>query len=804
MIIKDGLGDTTSFIDQFQFADGTILTPSQLKERGWTVYGSAGNDYLYGGGQMLGYDGDDKINGGNGNDRIDGGKGNDTLYGAAGDDTFVFGRGSGVDTISGTLTTSTVEFGEGIAADDLELVKDGNNFRINIQGTSDSLVIRDWFSSEAAKVGQFTFSDNTMLTAAHMEAKGYSIADDGMTYYGTSSDDLMSGGGGHDTLFGYEGNDTLSGNAGDDALSGGSGSDVLEGGAGFDTLQGDGGNDTYKFGRGGGMDTINNNAADYTTTTDAVEFGEGITSADLDLAKEGYDLRINIAGSTDSLIIRNWFSGDSCKVDQFRFADGTVLTAAQMESMAGKVHGTTGGDSLNGTSANNTMYGYGGDDNLSAGAGDDILDGGKGNDTLTGDAGNDTYKFGRGSGVDRVSNWASDYASTTDTVEFGAGITVNDLELVIDSAVGYNNLRINIKGSSDSLMIDNWFNGDAYKVDRFLFADGTELTAAQLEAKGCKVYGPYHNGSRGNDRMYGYLGDDTYKFGRGSGVDTIVNYARDYATTTDTVEFGAGITAADLKLVKYRDDLRINITGATDSLIMNNWFKGDAYKVDRFKFANGTVMTAAQLEAMGYETSSTIHGTPNDDYLTGSELDDQIIGYEGNDTMIGGAGDDSYIFNPGDGIDTIVDLASANEGNTVVFGQGITPNDLRLEIGSLIIRIGSNGDGVRFDNFDPDDAYGMHAVDRYEFADGTALSYSELIGRGFDITGTPENDQIRGTNVVDRITALQGNDAISSGAGDDIIFAGDGNDILDGGKGADAMRAAPGMIPTSLTMRVMW
>ena len=438
------------------------------------------------------------------------------------------------------------------------------------------------------------------------------------------------------------------------------------------------------------------------------------------------------------------------------------------------------------------MYGYGGDDNLSAGAGDDILDGGKGNDTLTGDAGNDTYKFGRGSGVDRVSNWASDYASTTDTVEFGAGITVNDLELVIDSAVGYNNLRINIKGSSDSLMIDNWFNGDAYKVDRFLFADGTELTAAQLEAKGCKVYGPYHNGSRGNDRMYGYLGDDTYKFGRGSGVDTIVNYARDYATTTDTVEFGAGITAADLKLVKYRDDLRINITGATDSLIMNNWFKGDAYKVDRFKFANGTVMTAAQLEAMGYETSNTIHGTPNDDYLTGSELDDQIIGYEGNDTMIGGAGDDSYIFNPGDGIDTIVDLASANEGNTVVFGQGITPNDLRLEVGSLIIRIGNNGDGVRFDNFDPDDAYGMHAVDRYEFADGTVLSYSELIGRGFDIAGTPENDQIRGTNVVDRITALEGNDAISSGAGDDIIFAGDGNDMLDGGRGADAMTGGTG------------
>jgi len=757
LIIHDGLGEMTSFIDQFKFADGTILTPAQLKARGWTVHGSAGNDYLYGGGQMFGYDGDDKINGSNCNDIIDGGKGNDTIYSAAGDDTYIFGIGSGVDTLSGVMTNNTVAFGEGIAADDLELIQEGNNFRINIQGTSDSLIVKDWFSTEVARIGQFTFSDNTVLTAAQMEAKGYSIADAGITYYGTNNDDLIQGGGGHDKLYGYDGNDTLYGNAGDDSLFGANDNDVFDGGAGFDTLQGDGGNDTYKFGRGNGVDTINNFTTDYATTTDTVEFGEGISSADLDLVKEGSDLRINIAGSTDAFIIKSWFSGDNCKVDQFTFADGTVLTAVQMEAMASKVQGTTGEEAISGTGVNNTIYGYRGDDTLSGGAGDDILDGGAGNDTLMGDAGNDTYTFGRGSGVDRISNWSSDYASTTDTIEFGDGITVNDLELIVDSEVGYNNLRINIKDSSDALMIDNWFAGDAYKIDRFLFADGTELTAAQLEATGCRSYGFYHNGTIGNDRMYGYLGNDTYKFGRGSGVDIIVNHASDYATTTDTLEFGMGITAADLKLVKYLDDLRINITGASDSLIINNWFQGDANKVDRFTFANGTVMNAAQLEAMGYETNNTIYGTPNDDYLIGSDLDDQIIGYEGNDTVIGGGGND---------------IIEGGAGNDII--DGGTGADTMIG--------GTGDDTYVVDNID--DAVTENAS---EGIDEVQSSLSYTLGANLENLFLTGSDAVNGSgNELDNL--LIGNSAdnvLSGGVGNDTIAGGTGNDTLYGEAGDD-------------------
>ena len=82
--------------------------------------------------------------------------------------------------------------------------------------------------------------------------------------------------------------------------------------------------------------------------------------------------------------------------------------------------------------------------------------------------------------------------------------------------------------------------------------------------------------------------------------------------------------------------------------------------------------------------------------------------------------------------------------------------------------------------FDPNDAYGPHALDTIRFVDGTALTYSQLIDKGFDLTGTSGADTMTGTNAVDRITGLVGNDTLSGGAGDDtyIVNLGDGVDTV--------------------------
>ena len=110
---------------------------------------------------------------------------------------------------------------------------------------------------------------------------------------------------------------------------------------------------------------------------------------------------------------------------------------------------------------------------------------------------------------------------------------------------------------------------------------------------------------------------------------------------------------------------------------------------------------------------------------------DTLNGGKGNDVLNGGAGNDTYVFNQGDGVDIIDDTASADEGNTLVFGEGITADSLRLSYqqsgvsGQLQIGINEN-DKIQLTNFDPNDAYGTHAIETFQFADGT-FSYLQPI-----------------------------------------------------------------------------
>ncbi|MBN1364873.1 MAG: putative Ig domain-containing protein [Syntrophaceae bacterium] len=794
-------------VDHFVFADGTVLNANELLSLGLTLHGSPGNDeFSLGdwGGQAFGYGGDDTITGSLTSDTIDGGAGKDTLWGKGGGDTYVFGIGSGQDTIwSGNYQLNynlkdTIFFGGGITTDNLVMVKQYDDLIIDVTGTSDSLIIEDWFKGYD-QFYQFKFDDNVLISASQIGE-----------------------------IFNY---------TGDNLLYGGDGDDTLEGGAGNDYLEGGKGNDTYKFGIGDGVDTISNYAVDYASTTDTVEFDPGITVNDLRLMLEtcyyrehsyagtrsSYTLRINIKGNPDTLIIQENYDYDgSYNVDKFKFADGTVLNAEQMYELAFANRITTFIDvphEYEGSVDNDQIEGSMGDDYLYGYEGDDTLEGSAGNDTLSGGSGNDTYKFNIGDGVDTIYNSSYDYQSSIDTVEFGEGITPYDLELLSEAGGSYywsTSLRINIKGTSDSLIISSWFDGyggdfSCYKVDRFQFADGTVLTAEQLEALCCQVYGSMAgdnlpgssgddimfgyagddilqgkagddtlDGGEGNDKLYGQAGNDTYRFGIGGGVDRISNSSSDYALTTDTVEFSEGITVNDLELVRdnglmlhtigdYSNywysvteaDLRINIKGTSDSLIIQNWFNDDTYKVDQFKFADGTVLTAAQLESIG----CTVYGSQFDDSYIGGYYTARadcshryfcsyLGGSIGNDIIYGCAGDDIYSFGIGSGIDEIFNYSDDYTWATdkVLFGAGTSAASLKTYKydDDLLIKINGNYDittnpvanqttledapfifTVPGDNLDlliikdwfDGDAY---KIDQFQFSDGTILTAEQM------------------------------------------------------------------------------
>ncbi|MFT4174272.1 MAG: calcium-binding protein, partial [Rhodocyclaceae bacterium] len=297
----------------------------------------------------------------------------------------------------------------------------------------------------------------------------------------------------------------LLGGEGDDRLYGEAGDDVLDGGTGNDWLYGGGGNNTYLFGRGDGQDIVR---ASYDVTANRVstlQLKAGISPSDLALKQvadndmgSSYALEVSIVGTTDKVTLNGFFYQDSVTtaysmVQQIRFDDGTVWSMQDILShlyagtaAADTLTGTTGADTISGGAGNDTLYGRAGNDVLLGGegddrlygeAGDDTLNGGAGNDTLSGGLGSDTYVFGRGDGSDAIVE--DDTSSTAvDTLRFSWDVAYDQLWLKRSGS----NLEVSIVGSFDKVVVNNWYSGARYHVERFEAGDGKVLLDSQVDA----------------------------------------------------------------------------------------------------------------------------------------------------------------------------------------------------------------------------------------------------------------------------------------------------------------------------------
>lgn len=145
------------------------------------------------------------------------------------------------------------------------------------------------------------------------------------------------------------------------------------------------------------------------------------------------------------------------------------------------------------------------------------------------------------------------------------------------------------------------------------------------------------------------------------------------------------------------------------------------------------------------------------DALYGNDGNDTLQGGTGNDILNGGAGRDTYLFNQGDGIDRIYDDDSGPEKSILVFGPGVDKDAIKLRTGSLLLDLGDD-DAIHIENFDQANPLGTQSVASFQFADGTSLSWEQLLQRGFDLDGTEGDDNpLIGTGVADRIDGKGGN-----------------------------------------------
>ncbi|HFD81385.1 MAG TPA: hypothetical protein ENK05_13485, partial [Gammaproteobacteria bacterium] len=584
--------------------------------------------------------------------------------------------------------------------------------------------------------------DNIITTS------GYSIVDAG------AGDDVLLGG---SNGWYRQGGVFLDGNEGDDTLLGSDKEDVLTGGAGFDYVDGRDGADTYLvLAEGRGVDLIADSATmplyqegaevieyrtpylewyyrsiglpdwyerlgtgnlpslppdmarnDYAALEplyqagvidqDTVEFGKGITLADLRLdwgrvvprdalkdafrsfwregdsvhttlditLADGHGVRVVVPhtldpiapleaeypqGIPDDVYLREVSRDLGLGIEQFRFADGTVLSMQDMIALAPpapgfdpqlgvpgeEITGSNAYDTLVGSAGDDVIDGLGGNDSISGGEGNDVIIGGRGRDTLDGGPGDDRFvidgsdsafdSFIGGDGVDRILGGSGD-----DVVRLRSFDAGNSIE-IIDGGPGDN--RIAGTRGYDTIDLSATI---VRNIDRIDGGAGNDILT----------------GTPNDDRIIGGPGRDLLN--GGAGDDTFLIEGTD--TAFDTFNGGEG---RDRILGGAGDDtIRLRGFGVGNSIEIIDGGPGDN------RIAGTRGYDTIDLSATIVRNIDRIDGGAGNDILIGTPNDDRMIGGPGRDLLNGGAGDDTFLI---EGTDTAFDTFNGGEGRDRILG----------------------------------------------------------------------------------------------------------------------------------------
>ncbi|QKE64574.1 hypothetical protein HNE05_14870 [Aquipseudomonas campi] len=698
----------------------------------------------------------------------------ETVQGSADSDNYQFNLGDGelvIDEVSNNPGAEDVlRFGEGILPWELEVRRQGLDLHlVHINGT-DSVVVRNWFSSTDASA---TFStDSTLERIEFFDGWLWTPSDIallGVTSRGSEAADRLSGWSGNDHMFGEGGNDVLDAGAGSNRLYGGAGNDVLkvsatatynslEGGTGNDTLIGSHNSDTYVFNLGDGVDVIKELGSN-TDAVDTLFLGPDITPGDIELRKVGQNLEIVHHNGADKVVVSNWFSSTgsaaafstTSTLERIMFAnpgsewpqqqEWTLQNIAEMGVVS---RGSEGDDTLMGWSGNDHMFGEAGNDVLDAGsgrndlyggAGDDLLkvstaaadnyfEGGAGNDTLIGSHNNDTYVFGVGSGVDVIKE-SGNNSGAEDVLLLDSSIYEPwDIEL---RKVGQN-LEIVHSNGTDKMVVSNWFTSTGSAagfsttstLERIVFTNSGSDWTQQREwtLQNIAEMGVVSRGSEGDDTLRGWLGND-HMFGEAG---------------NDLLDAGSG---------------------------RNSLFGGDGD--DLLK-----VSTAAA-----------------DNYFEGGA---------GNDTLIGSHNNDTYVFGVGSGVDVIKESGNNSGAEDVLLLDSsiYEPWDIELrKVGQNLEIVHSNGtDKMVVSNWftSTGSAAGFSTtstLERIVFTNSGSdwtqqreWTLQNIAEMGVVSRGSEGDDTLRGWLGNDHMHGEDGNDVLDAGSGRNALFGGEGNDLL--------------------------
>ena len=319
-----------------------------------------------------------------------------------------------------------------------------------------------------------------------------------------------------------------------------------------------------------------------------------------------------------------------------------------------------------GTPNDDRLLGTSGSDVLVGGMGNDTLDGGPGSDELIGGSrlndsyrptgeGTDTYLFGRGDGMDTVSNG---YGGDGDVLKFKSGIKPEDI--VVSRGPGSitvwgpndswkkvpDSIILTIRGTSDKVFIPDFHAVQTLgigRVDSVRFTDHPDVVwtpeiisklalLGSTEADDINGYaaGDELRGEAGDDTLRGFRGDDAYQFGKDDGKDIIFESANEGA---DKVVFDQGIRPADVVLIKHlqtppagtAEELVLRVTTGSTEIHDPDFFQGSNAGIESVEFADGTVWSReyilANLQSPVGNIDNFVGTVGNDEYVVDNTKD---------------------------------------------------------------------------------------------------------------------------------------------------------------------------------------
>jgi len=667
-----------------------------------------------------------------GNDVLLGGKGNDILLGGAGLDTYIQTTGDGNDTLidsdrkgriilnkagdtSGNNNTAVSLFigvpGQANTWKSLDgaltLTRDGpgGNWLLSFEGGSIDLgssldqgqLGMRWIDTpvEPQINGSTLLGDRKPLTPEELagqpptdvlgnvrtgDTPENNRAD---TLSGSANNDHIQSLGGNDIIDGKDGDDHIEAGGGRDRVQGGQGADLLVGGTDSDILLGGAGDDViYAESRvslaqawvEGNSQQGTGERGGWLSGNDGDDILVGGRGNDVLFGGAGHDLLLGGAG--DDLLMGDvdWITDD---LDwYFDFGDSLVHFAQ------GQAHPDQYG--------NDVLYGGAGNDRIYGGCGNDVLYGEAGNDILAGNGDDDTLFGGDG-----------------DDVLYGDGIE--------------------IIGETERFAGNDYLDGGVGN-DALHGGDGDDILI----------------GGTGDDILIGGRGRDTYIFNKGDGVDALIDNWKE----GNILKFGAGFNSQDAKL--HLGSLLLDFGGG-DQIHIENFDPQDAensVSIDRFEFADGTTLSAAQLLERGFD----IDGVEGDNVLTGTSVADRMRGFGGNDYLYGGKGDD--VLDGGSGMNLLmgaegddtyvvrsadVAVAPVPEGQpqvlTTTIDDALGSNRIRLDVAEQPLSVvkvnegygllwAANGGqaGVHLQNM------GTAGHASVEFSDGRTVTVRQIVG----------------------------------------------------------------------------